>query len=659
MNTPDASQTGGTSTRGNKPDLYHGDRNKLEAWILQVDRYFHLEGDKIDDKDKVVLATTYFRGDAEKWANPIIRRYMDPSDEDQDNIDLVSEWDTFKTKLRQVFSPFKESVVAEQKIQKLKQIRSAADYTTEFQQYSTAISWDNNALMRMYRQGLKPTVRRELMRSGTRLDTLEDLMNESIRLDNELYELALEERLFNQGTRAPVVTNTRPRHQPRRSYPNQGRQRSYQPRVPGAYATNGYEPMHLDNINKGPGKPKFQHDKSKKITCYACGKEGHMARDCRSKNKVTRQLNVLRKDGNDSDEAWNVITRPTVQRQVANKDAILDGLEHLTLTTQEYRDDSLVSDEEYETPEEDKPPHTKHEKMATFKEKHRPSTPYAGLLETEQLSLQINSMLCYLNKNPVNYATETPNMLQTMRQHFYELACEVDQDKENVPPEIKKFLPTPSDLQWIKQAVCAWENLPVEEDGWTVKIPEEDIQEYENNKPSWAKEAEEQWVQSQKDNKRKINQMSQDTTVWYWYDPRNPKHAKLSWTACTHEYCRTHYSEKQGSAWSPRRVHGFPKCKWQWFECTKDVCPKHLWDKRERAHFPGHEDPQDIIQMQTVYETRYVDNSTYECKEHDWQTCLSDTCDKHRDTKEFHGFGTESFLDQRTATKAQPRRSTQ
>jgi len=312
--------------------------------------------------------------------------------------------------------------------------------------------------------------------------------------------------------------------------------------------------------------------------------------------------------------------------------------------------------------------------MATFKEKHRPSTPYASLLETESLSLQINSLLCYLNKKPVNYATETPNILQTMRQHFYDLACEVDQDQENIPPEIKKFLPTPKDLQWVKQALQIWDeptvtpsdediqeitSYAVESDGWTVKIPEEDIREYENNKPSWAKQAEEQWLQDQPQSKRKINQMSQDTTVWYWYDPRNPHHAKLSWTGCTYDFCKTHYSEKQGSAWSPRRVHGFPKCKVEWDVCIKDTCPKHLWDKRENAYFPGHEDPQDIIQMQTVYETRYVDDSIYECKERDWQTCLSSACDKHCDTKEFHGFGTKSFLDQRTAKKAQPRRSTQ
>jgi hypothetical protein len=47
--------------------------------------------------------------------------------------------------------------------------------------------------MEMYKQGLKPTVRIELMRSGTVIKTLEDLMNEAIRIDNDLYELKLEE----------------------------------------------------------------------------------------------------------------------------------------------------------------------------------------------------------------------------------------------------------------------------------------------------------------------------------------------------------------------------------------------------------------------------------------------------------------------------------
>jgi hypothetical protein len=48
----------------------------------------------------------------------------------------------------------------------------------------------------MYKQGLKPNVRVELMRTGATINDFEDLKREVICLDNELYELALEERSF-------------------------------------------------------------------------------------------------------------------------------------------------------------------------------------------------------------------------------------------------------------------------------------------------------------------------------------------------------------------------------------------------------------------------------------------------------------------------------
>jgi hypothetical protein len=48
----------------------------------------------------------------------------------------------------------------------------------------------------MYKQGLKPNIRAELMRTRAIINNLKDLKREVIRLDNKLYELALEERSF-------------------------------------------------------------------------------------------------------------------------------------------------------------------------------------------------------------------------------------------------------------------------------------------------------------------------------------------------------------------------------------------------------------------------------------------------------------------------------
>jgi hypothetical protein len=59
--------------------------------------------------------------------------------------------------------------------------------------------------------------------------------------------------------------------------------------------------MQLNNINKGNSFNKDKKQYSKKIAYYNCQKEGHMARDCRSRNKVVWQLNMVTK-GNELDE---------------------------------------------------------------------------------------------------------------------------------------------------------------------------------------------------------------------------------------------------------------------------------------------------------------------------------------------------------------------
>jgi hypothetical protein len=100
IDTPDVSTTttGGRPPRLARPDNYDGDRARLKAWILQFDRYFHIENDIMGD-DQVMFATTFLRGDAEKWASTYLKRYMDNTIVDQANVDFMQNWDQFKTKL--------------------------------------------------------------------------------------------------------------------------------------------------------------------------------------------------------------------------------------------------------------------------------------------------------------------------------------------------------------------------------------------------------------------------------------------------------------------------------------------------------------------------------------------------------------------------------
>jgi hypothetical protein len=151
------------------------------------------------------------------------------------------------------------------------------------------------------------------MRSGATVDSLDKLINESICINNELYEFKLESRAFQPKT---AVEN-----KPRYNKPNHGQRRNaWKPRHPSTYQSNRPEPMHLDNIQgKKDYKPK-KDDVSETRKCYNCSKAGYLAQNCRSKNKVTRQLNMLTGPLQEDAEEWTVVHR---QYQVERKDDVL------------------------------------------------------------------------------------------------------------------------------------------------------------------------------------------------------------------------------------------------------------------------------------------------------------------------------------------------
>ncbi len=132
----------------------------------------------------------------------------------------------------------------------------------------------------MYRRGLKPQVKKELMRDGAVYNDLDSLIRALTRVDNQIHELVIELR-YNSGV-------SRLGHTGLYSGGSHGKKR---------FSRDPYGPMLMEldfTEKKKPFRGKKQQGGKKVMNCYGCSKPGHIAKDYRLKNMVKRpQLNIL------------------------------------------------------------------------------------------------------------------------------------------------------------------------------------------------------------------------------------------------------------------------------------------------------------------------------------------------------------------------------
>ena len=68
-----------------KPDMYYGERDKLEKWLLQVQLYFKFN--TVVQVKQPLFAISYLRGRAKEWSAPLLKRYLeDPDDDENEDI---------------------------------------------------------------------------------------------------------------------------------------------------------------------------------------------------------------------------------------------------------------------------------------------------------------------------------------------------------------------------------------------------------------------------------------------------------------------------------------------------------------------------------------------------------------------------------------------
>jgi len=181
------------------PDPYDGSTYKLRNFIQSCQLIFHNDEQMFShDKKKVLYATSFLTGKAGKWIEP----YLSQLDNEDPNY-LLNSWSLFESQLFTLFGDPNEIRKAEQDLDhlRMKDQALASSYITDFRTLTTRISdWGERALMFHFRKRLPSRFLHQLAVHQAPLDSLQDLMKETLDYDICYHERSKEKKIIQGGT---------------------------------------------------------------------------------------------------------------------------------------------------------------------------------------------------------------------------------------------------------------------------------------------------------------------------------------------------------------------------------------------------------------------------------------------------------------------------
>ncbi|KAI7955667.1 hypothetical protein MJO29_007066 [Puccinia striiformis f. sp. tritici] len=162
------------------PEKFSGSRGaKAERWVNQIGLYMIANAHLFpDDRTKVLWSLSYLDGQALEWANQFAKKLF--------QAEFISYDGDFAKAFISMYFDTEKKTRAEASLRKLKQTKSVADYTHQFNVHAHHTGWEVTTLISHYRQGLKSNVRLALIILRADFTTLADISNLSLKIDNEL-----------------------------------------------------------------------------------------------------------------------------------------------------------------------------------------------------------------------------------------------------------------------------------------------------------------------------------------------------------------------------------------------------------------------------------------------------------------------------------------
>lgn len=248
------------------PDRFDGTRGmKAEVYLSQVGLYILTNTAMFpNDQSKVSFALSYLTGGAAQWAQPWIQRVLKPTEGQQ-----AVTYDNFVREFEAIFYDTDRKARAERDIRKLKQTRSAAEYTMKFNMLAPATGWEVPTLISHYRQGLQRDIRVLMVRDE--FTTLPEITTLATKIDNDLHGERFE---------APSTST----------------------HAPEASTSNDPDAMDLSAAEFNLSREEVARRRANGL-CYKCGGKGHIARKCKGKKKGSWKGKVAEIEGEEDEKA--------------------------------------------------------------------------------------------------------------------------------------------------------------------------------------------------------------------------------------------------------------------------------------------------------------------------------------------------------------------
>lgn len=262
------------------PETFNGTRDQLNAFITECMLVFELQPSRFpDDRTRVGYMVSLLRGTALMAVRPHLSATTRPL--------FLLQYTNFVEYLKTNFGDPDEKGTARRKLKALRQVNSASAYFSEFQQYIAILGWmDQDPIVDKAIDGLKPTLKDELARIGKRPESLSELIDFVIPLDNRLFEREQERSRESQVTNKKVTQTTSYSTAVASPVPTSAKLPNTQPQQRVVQqTTTTVAPVGQVRRAPGPLSPEERQERIDNGKCLFCGVFGHIGRDCAERKK--------------------------------------------------------------------------------------------------------------------------------------------------------------------------------------------------------------------------------------------------------------------------------------------------------------------------------------------------------------------------------------